>query len=696
MADVVNNVGDRSFRSHSLELSWETIHKITADYLDANTDGNPSAERLNIFYDALFRLICDRELSFNAVVLLEVTLYLASNKWLIIENRDKWNRIQDQLWRGSIDFQLEAVYRIRAMLAALSITTLLEGKTIALRKLVEKFLYGQNLKIDMSNIGELLFNKGWYQNLSGYELGAIVDPNSIIKSLDGEGDKDNRVIIRILALLDIFAFKVTQPEDWLFKVVNGIVLPMMRLSLDQQKYQMAFGLEEKLYSMYLKSNEIEEHYNSAIALWAPMMENAGRAFHCELTVPPDINNVPKVGFFIHFATTLAHIQLMCSALDGASTISPRHFLPVVYIFDGYNEELASNLDQIGVEVVWLRQEVPHLFYPRARVLDKFIWLRERMRQDQITACVWVSNTTHMSFAFSMRLAPVQIWWAMKFHPNCFNNVDGYITQGSFSGNKVRHFGREWHVIPPSFLEEHLYDSSLSQQAMDLRSQFDKFDIVLGTLAREERIASPDFLNTIVKILENNPNVVWLYTGKEDHPMIQRYLDAENIGEQSRFIGWVDTKLYAQVIDIFIDTWPFCSGLCAVQAMAAGKPYVFYNDDTVYEGERGLMIKLVVNVLRTYSDDNPTVTKLKQIFEISGNDRLLLNAESSDEYIKMVNRLISDSIFRKNCGDAHKSYIDTFHTNVALFGRCLGEQILDIIEIQRRNEKMSTETTQNIG
>jgi len=583
------------------------------------------------------------------------------------------------------------------MLAALSITTLLEGKTIALRKLVEKFLYGQNLKIDMSDIGELLFNKGWYQNLSGYELGAIVDPNSIIKSLDGEGDKVNRVLdirirhvlIRVSALLDIFAFQVTQPEDWLFEVVNGIVLPMMRLSLDQQKYQMAFELEGRLYSMYLKSNETEEHYNSAIALWAPMMENAGRAFHCELTVPPDINNVPKVGFFIHVASTLAHIQLMCSALDGASTILPRHFSPVVYIFVGYNEELASNLDQIGVEVVWLRQEVPHL----TRVLDKFIWLRERMRQDQITACVWGSPSACISFAFSMRLAPVQIWWSMKFHPNCFNNVDGYITQGSFSGNKVRHFGREWHVIPPSFLEEHLYDSSLSQQAMDLRSQFDKFDIVLGTLAREERIASPDFLNTIVKILENNPNVVWLYTGREDHPMVQRYLDAANIGEQSRFIGWVDTKLYAQVIDIFIDTWPFCSGLTAVQAMAAGKPYVFYNGDTVYEGVRGLMIELVVNVLRT---DNPTATKLKQIFEISGNDRLLLNAESSDEYIKMVNRLISDSIFRKNCGDAHESYIDTFVTNVALFGRCLGEQILDIIEIQRRNKKMSTETTQNIG
>ncbi|HIB91840.1 TPA: hypothetical protein EYO57_32415, partial [Candidatus Poribacteria bacterium] len=210
---MANNLVDQSL---PLKLSWETIHKITADYLDADTDGNPSAERLNIFYDALFRLICDRELNFNAVVLLEVTLYLASNKWLIIENQDKWNRIQDQLWRSSIDFQLEAVYRIRAMLAALSITTLLEGKTIALRKLVEKFLYGQNLKIDMSDIGELLFNKGWYQNLSGYELGAIVDPNSIIKSLDGEGDKVNRVLdirirhvlIRVSALLDIFAFQV--------------------------------------------------------------------------------------------------------------------------------------------------------------------------------------------------------------------------------------------------------------------------------------------------------------------------------------------------------------------------------------------------------------------------------------------------------------------------------------------------------
>ena len=81
---MVNNLVVQSLLSSPLKLRWETIHETVVGYLDTDTGGDPSAERLNIFYDALFRLICDRELSFNAVVLLEVTLYLASNKWLII------------------------------------------------------------------------------------------------------------------------------------------------------------------------------------------------------------------------------------------------------------------------------------------------------------------------------------------------------------------------------------------------------------------------------------------------------------------------------------------------------------------------------------------------------------------------------------------------------------------------------------
>ena len=143
---MVNNVGDRSFRSHSLELSWETIHKTITDYLGANIDDDPSAERLSIFYDALFQLICGRdgEFSLDLLVLTEMVPHLVNKGWLIPENRDRWNQVKEPMWQVSMNSQLGVRERIQAMLAAVSITALLEGRIIALKKIVKTILHDQN------------------------------------------------------------------------------------------------------------------------------------------------------------------------------------------------------------------------------------------------------------------------------------------------------------------------------------------------------------------------------------------------------------------------------------------------------------------------------------------------------------------------------------------------------------------------
>ena len=53
----------------------------------------------------------------------------------------------------------------------------------------------------------------------------------------------------------------------------------------------------ELYRVYVTSSEEEEHYNSAISLWVPMMENAGRDFRQNLAISPNINDVPKSGYY---------------------------------------------------------------------------------------------------------------------------------------------------------------------------------------------------------------------------------------------------------------------------------------------------------------------------------------------------------------------------------------------------------------
>jgi predicted O-linked N-acetylglucosamine transferase (SPINDLY family) len=47
---------------------------------------------------------------------------------------------------------------------------------------------------------------------------------------------------------------------------------------------------------------------------------------------------------------------------------------------------------------------------------------------------------------------------------------------------------------------------------------------------------------------------------------------------TEYIGWVDTSLWAQVIDVFLDTWPFGSGHTAWEAIAANKHFVSMEAD----------------------------------------------------------------------------------------------------------------------
>ena len=70
----------------------------------------------------------------------------------------------------------------------------------------------------------------------------------------------------------------------------------------------------------------------------------------------------------------------------------------------------------------------------------------------------------------------------------------------------------------------------------------------------------DFLLALGQILALNPHCAFIYTGREfGRRRIARQFGVE---QQIKFIGWVDTNLYAEVIDIFLETFPFGCGVTA--------------------------------------------------------------------------------------------------------------------------------------
>ena len=55
----------------------------------------------------------------------------------------------------------------------------------------------------------------------------------------------------------------------------------------------------------------------------------------------------------------------------------------------------------------------------------------------------------------------------------------------------------------------------------------------------------------------------------NHPEISSRSRKLGILDRCRFISWVNTALYAQVLDVFLDSFPFTSGHTAFESMATG-------------------------------------------------------------------------------------------------------------------------------
>ena len=141
-------------------------------------------------------------------------------------------------------------------------------------------------------------------------------------------------------------------------------------------------------------------------------------------------------------------------------------------------------------------------------------------------------------------------------------------------------------------------------------------------------------------------------------IFSNFFKENEIINQTLFIGWVNTKLYAQVIDIYLDCFPVPSGLTIYQAMAASVPFVTHS---LVKGSLGIQ----ANINSLYLFNNQSKNK-NSIFYDEEYENLYLYAENDLEYIQYTEKLIHDKFFRKKVGLASKDFIDKHMSDNKIF------------------------------
>ena len=102
--------------------------------------------------------------------------------------------------------------------------------------------------------------------------------------------------------------------------------------------------------------------------------------------------------------------------------------------------------------------------------DLLLIMRRDANTRGVECIVYTSLILSMSFAFALRLAPVQIWWSMKYHSISFPEVDGYMALGSFDTYREIE-ARPWRAVHRSM--EVLFAPELAEQAAAIRADLTK-------------------------------------------------------------------------------------------------------------------------------------------------------------------------------------------------------------------------------
>jgi predicted O-linked N-acetylglucosamine transferase (SPINDLY family) len=147
-----------------------------------------------------------------------------------------------------------------------------------------------------------------------------------------------------------------------------------------------------------------------------------------------------------------------------------------------------------------------------------------------------------------------------------------------SSKPVTIFGNRWLSFSPPLV------AGVSRlDNLEIQRERNRFPhkVICGTFAREEKFNSPEFLQALVTILKRTPSSHFVYTGRQDSHQVRVALSNPGLLDRATYIGWVDTNLMSQVIDVFLETFPFGCGVTGAQALELGTEVIsLWGGDTL--------------------------------------------------------------------------------------------------------------------
>lgn len=277
-------------------------------------------------------------------------------------------------------------------------------------------------------------------------------------------------------------------------------------------------------------------------------------------------------------------------------------------------------------------------------LQKALAIRERIVHDGVDILISPNNGYDVSdFILSTRAAPLQIFWSHGNFVYDIEGIDKRITHINIS--EAEGFAYDnFHIE----IAENLKYRVIQKETIESeRSKYPKDTFILGTIGRLVKVDNEAYLGCIAEILRKNPNAIYIAAGSGSIDSIKKKLSPLGLEDRFYFPGYVDARIYGEIIDLWCNTFPLAQGESFNEFLELGKPF----------------ISMV---------ENP---KEENVLLIKNTPRELFYPFNTKEYIAYANELIQDRAKREA---AVELYFNSVRKNS---GNC-AEQFLEILESLR--------------
>lgn len=250
-------------------------------------------------------------------------------------------------------------------------------------------------------------------------------------------------------------------------------------------------------------------------------------------------------------------------------------------------EKQNELKLLGCKVIDCNKEFAQndsVFYS---TVQKSLKLREYIIAEDIDVLIGMNARPEYNFLFTTRTAPLQIYWSHGNHAYNIEEIDKKITHCIFE----KELDFEQITIPLDKKNNSSFDNI---KIKEIRECFPLNTFILGSIGRLVKIDNYDYLETIAKIMHNNPNTIFIACGSGDQKGIQEKIEELGIKDRFYFVGYVDPHLYGSVIDLYLDSFPFRGGESFQEYIAKQKPFVCYVPHSTKE-----QLDSIVNEARKY-------------------------------------------------------------------------------------------------